>query len=136
MYSPDFGLPSWEQFLIESFDLEHVAVAARSGAIGMVYDPKAAVGLHVEFDTGGAHLQLGGSSWGERRTGRVRSTTQTVGRSLAGRRGEMLAAIQDRRRDALESVFDTTYATLDDAWIAAFGEESIRSDHRTGLVHR
>lgn len=131
MYSKKHGLPVWEQYLIERFDLAHVAVAGRSGAIAMLYDRDADIGLHVEFDAGGAHLQLGGSSWNEQRTGSVRSVEITVGHDLSGRLGETIVDLQKRRMESVREIFDAGHANLFEAWMAHFGETTIRFDQRS-----
>jgi len=137
MYSKKHGLPVWEQYLIERFDLDHVAVAGRSGAIAMLYDRDADIGLHVEFDAGGAHLQLGGSSWNEQRTGSIGSAEITVGRDLSGGLGETVAALQERRMESLREIFDAGHTNLFQAWINHFGETTIRHDHRdTSYTHQ
>lgn len=129
MYSEN-SVPAQVEFLIEQFDGELVAIAARSGELWMVADRDAEVVLHGDHSApGGVGLQLGGSSWGERDTGNVRSTQCIVDCQATGRIGESTEKKHERVRNALEDRFGS-HDDLYEAFVDTFGTATIISDDR------
>lgn len=82
--------------------------------------------LLVEEDRRDIKLQLGGSSHAERRTGKVTSKKVSIS---CRRPSKNVGEINEAKRDAMKSVFGG-HTDLYSAFVAEFGEKSIRSDNR------
>lgn len=72
-------------------------------------------------------LQLGGSSHAERQTGKVKSKPVKVS---SRRPSKNVGEINEAKRDALEDTFGGKSDDLYEAFVEAFGENTIISDNR------
>lgn len=122
--------PVWASYLIERFDLDLIQIGGASQETAVFLDRDDDVALHVGFNRGGVHLQLGTAPWSTESVGKVTSQRRTRGDSLAGHLGEPTDTLQDRRMHRLRAVFDSGCDRLYDAWVLAFGRRSIVADDR------
>lgn len=82
--------------------------------------------LLVDEEWDAMTLKLGGSSHAVWKTGKVETTEQRIEYS---RPSKNIAQINEMKKDILEDLFNG-HSDLYDAWVEAFGEESVMTDSR------
>lgn len=121
------ALPAQAQYMQDQFGGDFVLKTFLNSNVDNTWMFRSGdVVLLVDEEFGQITLQLGGSSHAKRRTGKVTSRKQRV---ECNRPSKNVGEINDAKRDLLEELFGE-HDDLYEAWVDAFGEDSIRADNR------
>ena len=122
------GIPTQAKFFEEQFGGEFVLKTFINSNVDNTFMFKSDdVCILVDEEYSRITIQLGGSSHNERDVGKVRSTKQHINYTRPSNKN--VAAIDEQKRKAIENVLSSS-TDLYQAWVAEFGENSIRSDER------